>query len=435
MWHKRSLLFQLANQIGVNSYMSRTFLLALCAVMSFALLSCQPAATPPVANENKPAASPETAKKAGAPDYQAISDRIINQVAAVKEGDVVFVHGAVRDFELLEDLATGSRKVGASPLLTVGSDRMSRRYYEVVPEKYDTQAPDLELKLATLPTVSITVDSNEAEDNLASVSPARLANVSKTGTPVGDVYMKRNVRQVEIGNDLYPTAWRAKHYGISPDDLSRTFWDAVNADYAAIQATGEKVSASLSSGKELHITSTDGTDIKMKIEGRPFTVSDGIISADDAKKGGPSALVYLPAGEVFCAPVPGSAEGKIVIGQDFFRGKEMTNVAIIIVSGRVTSITGSGPGFDAMKKEYDAVSDPGKELLSYVDFGINPNLKIWPASKMGNWVQSGMVSLGTGFNTWAGGDNKSPFGLGGHLGGCTVTLDGKTIIEKGEWKQ
>ena len=70
--------------------------------------------------------------------------------------------------------------------------------------------------------------------------------------------------------------------------------------------------------------------------------------------------------------------------QAFFRGKEMTNVAIIIVSGKVTSMTGSGPGFDAMKKEYDAVSDPGKDLVSYIDFGINPNLKIWPASTVGN---------------------------------------------------
>ena len=87
-----------------------------------------------------------------------------------------------------------------------------------------------------------------------------------------------------------------------------------------------------------------------------------------------------------------------------------------------------------MKKEYDATTDPGKDLLSYIDFGINPNLKIWPASKVGNWVQAGMVSVGTGINTWAGGDNKSTFGLGGHLGGCTVTLDGQTIIEKGEWK-
>jgi len=398
-------------------------------------MSCQQQANQPSTNENKMAtASPEAPKKTAAYDAEAVSNRIITQVAGVKESDVVFINGGVRDFELLEDLNTDTRKVGAFPLLSLSSDRMAKKYYEEVPEKYDTQAPDFDLKLATLPTVAINVDSNETEGILSDVSPTRLANTAKTGVPVGELFQKRNVRQVEIGNDLYPTDWRAKRYGVSLDDLTKTFWSAVNADYSGVQATGEKVKATLSAGKELHITSPEGTDLKVKIDARPFFVSDGIISAEDVQKGGPAVSVFLPAGEVYTTPVPNSAEGKIMIPQDFFRGKEMTNVAIIIVGGKVTSLTGSGPGFDAMKKEYDATTDPGKDLFSYIDFGINPNLKIWPASKVGNWVQAGMVSVGTGINTWAGGDNKSTFGLGGHLGGCTVTLDGQTIIEKGEWK-
>ena len=415
--------------------MRRTVLLTLLIVAGIALMSCQQQANQPSTNENKmAAASPEAPKKTAAYDAAAVSNRIITQVAAVKENDVVFINGGVRDFELLEDLNTDTRKLGAFPLLTVSSDRMAKKYYEEVPEKYDTQPPDFDLKLATLPTVSISVDANEGEGVLADVSPTRLANTSKTGVPVGDLYQKRTVRQVDIGNDLYPTDWRAKRFGISLDDLTKTFWSAVNADYSGVQATGDKVKTTLSGGKELHITSPEGTDLKVKIDGRPFFVSDGIISAEDVQKGGPAVSVFLPAGEVYTTPVPGSAEGKIVIAQDFFSGKEMTNVAIIIIGGKVTSLTGSGPGFDAMKKEYDATTDPGKDLFSYLDFGINPNLKIWPASKVGNWVQAGMVSVGTGINTWAGGDNKSPFSLGGHLGGCTVTLDGQTIIEKGEWK-
>lgn len=415
--------------------MRRTVLLTLSIVAGISLMSCQQQASQPPTNENKMAtASPEAPKKTAAYDPEAVSNRIITQVAGVKENDVVFINGGVRDFELLEDLNTDTRKVGAFPLLSVGSDRMAKKYYEEVPEKYDTQSPDFDLKLATLPTVAISVDSNETEGVLSDVSPTRLANTAKTSVPVGDLYQKRNVRQVEIGNDLYPTEWRAKRYGISLDDLTRTFWSAVNADYSGVQATGEKVKATLSAGKELHITSPEGTDLKVTISARPFFVSDGIISAEDVQKGGPAVSVFLPAGEVYTTPVPNSAEGKIMIPQDFFRGKEMTNVAIIIVGGKVTSLTGSGPGFDAMKKEYDATTDPGKDLFSYIDFGINPNLKIWPASKVGNWVQAGMVSVGTGINTWAGGDNKSTFGLGGHLGGCTVTLDGQTIIEKGEWK-
>jgi leucyl aminopeptidase (aminopeptidase T) len=415
--------------------MRRIVLLTLSIVAGITLMSCQPQANQPPTNENKMAtASPEAPKKTAAYDAEAVANRIVTQVAGVKENDVVFINGGVRDFELLEDLNTDTRKAGAFPLLTVSSDRMAKKYYEEVPEKYDTQSPDFDLKLATLPTVAINVDSNEAEGVLSDVSPTRLANTAKTGVPVGELFQKRNVRQVEIGNDLYPTDWRAKRFGISLDDLTKTFWSAVNADYSGVQATGEKVKATLSAGKELHITSPEGTDLKVKIDARPFFVSDGIISAEDVQKGGPAVSVFLPAGEVYTTPVPNSAEGKIMIAQDFFRGKEMTNVAIIIIGGKVTSLTGSGPGFDAMKKEYDATTDPGKDLFSYIDFGINPNLKIWPASKVGNWVQAGMVSVGTGINTWAGGDNKSTFGLGGHLGGCTVTLDGQTIIEKGEWK-
>lgn len=415
--------------------MNRILLLSLCAIAGVALLSCQQTPPQQVANENKPAASPEAAKKSGAPDAAAISNRLVTQVAGVKEGDVVFISGGVRDMELLEDLVTDARKVGAFPLLTVNSDRMAKKYFEEVPEKYDTQAPDFDLKLATLPTVAINVDSNEVESNLADVSPTRLANLAKTGQPVGDLFLKRNVRQVAVSNDLYPTEWRAKHFGIPQDQLAKTFWDAVNTDYSGVQATGEKLKTTLSAGKELHVTSPEGTDLTVKIEARPFFVSDGIISPEDVQKGGPAVSVYLPAGELYTAPVAGTAEGKVVVAQQFYRGKEITNLALVFAGGKMTSMTGSGPGFDAMKKDYDAVTDPGKDLLSYIDFGINPNLKIWPASKIGNWVQAGMVSVGTGSNTWAGGDNKASFDAGGHLGGCTVTLDGTTIIEKGEWKQ
>ena len=414
--------------------MNRTVLFVLCVIAAVALISCQPVPSPPVANENKPAASPEMKTSAGAPDKEAVANRIVTQVAGIKEGDVVFISGSARDLELLENLAGNSRKVGAFTLLRLFTDRMAKKYYEQVPEKYDTQSPDLELKLATLPTVAISVDSNESENILEGVSAARLATVGKTSQPIGDLYLKRNVRSVEVGNGLYPTEWRAKRFGISSDALAKTFWEAVNADYAGVQGTGEKVKTTLAAGKELHITSPEGTDLRVKVEGRPYLVSDGVISAEDVQKGGPAVSVYLPAGEVYTTPVAGSAEGKIVLAQIFFRGKEVNNIAIIVVGGKVTSVSGSGPGYEEWKKAYDAVSDPGKDLVSYVDFGINPNLKIWPASKIGNWVQAGMVSIGTGNNTWAGGDNKAGFDVGGHLPGCTVTLDGKTIIEKGEWK-
>src|SRR5207249_1822165 len=121
----------------------------------------------------------------------------------------------------------------------------------------------------------------------------------------------RKVRLVAVGNDLYPTDWRAKRFGISLDELTKTFWSAVNSDYSGVQATAEKLKTTLSTGKELRITSPEGTDIKVKFQAHPFFVSDGIISAEDVQKGSPAVSVYLPAGELYTTPVPGTAEGKV----------------------------------------------------------------------------------------------------------------------------
>ena len=211
--------------------MRRTVLLIVSAIAGIALLSCQQQPSQPVATENKPAAaSPEAPRKAAAYDAEAVANRLITQVAGVKESDTVFINGGIRDFELLENLVTDSRKVGAFPLFTISSDRMTKKYYEEVPEKYDTQSPDFDLKLATMPTVAVNIDSSEVEDNLADVSPTRLANTAKTGLPVSELLQKRNVRQVEVGNDLYPTEWRAKRFGLTQEQLSKTFWEAVNSD-------------------------------------------------------------------------------------------------------------------------------------------------------------------------------------------------------------
>ena len=414
--------------------MSRKFYLLLISVSaSLALLSCQQAQPPANVSENKATPQMETAKKTAVTDLEALANRLVTQVAGVKEGEIVFVNGGVRDMELLENISTDVRKAGAFPLLTVGSDRMFKKYFEEVPEKYDAQAPDLDLKLATMPAVAIGVETNEADDIAAGISQTRMAAVAKAGEPVADLYQKRNVRSVNVGNGLYPTAYRAKRFGMSQDDLAKTFWEAVNSDYTGVQTTGESVKTTLSTGKEVHITNPNGTDLKVKIEGRPFFVSDGIISADDVKKGGPAVSVYLPAGEVYCAPVPGTAEGTVVMSQTYMNGKEVTDLKLTFVAGKVTQMTGSGPGFDDLKKEYDARGD-GKELFAFVDFGINPNLHIWPASKVGNWVQSGMVTVGTGNNTWAGGDNKVSYGLTMFLPGSSVTLDGKNIVENGVLK-
>lgn len=95
-------------------------------------------------------------------DRRAVAERLVAECAGVREGDLVLVAGDVRDVELLE-----------------------------------------ELRLAT---VSFEVGVNEEQDLYRDVPAARLAAVSKAFQPVSNTLLARSVRQVQIGNGLYPTA-------------------------------------------------------------------------------------------------------------------------------------------------------------------------------------------------------------------------------------
>lgn len=369
-------------------------------------------------------------KKAAPADMKALAAKIVNQSAGVKEGDIVMINGGVRDMELLEQIVTEVQKVGGDPLLTVSSEKAAKRSYTDVPEKYDTKEPKVGMALAKLANVSINVDSGESESLFADVPPARMAARAKANAPVGDEFRKNKVRAVNIGNDLYPTEWRAKRFEMPLDNFAKLFWDGVNTDYTSLQATGEKARAALA-GKEIEITHPNGTSLKTNIESKPAYISDGIISEDDVAKG--NFDVFLPAGEAAVITSAGSGTGKFVIEKDYFQGKEMHNVVLNFENGKLTSMTGEGDGFAAMKASYDAQGE-GKDLLSYIDIGINSSYGLSPSSKLGNWVSAGMVSLGTGNNTWAGGSNNSTGAVGGHLAGCTVKVDGKVVVENGVLK-
>ena len=365
-------------------------------------------------------------------DYEALAQKLVTQCANIHEGDYVLVTGGLRDFELLEDIAVHVRKVGAFPLVSLYSDRMWRRSFDDVPAKYDSRSNEFELKLAGLITAQIDVDFIETEALLANLPPERVATFWKSFSLVNDLMLKRNVRFVHLGNYLYPTSEKAKQFGLSQEELSKIFWDGVNVDYSKLQATGKAVKAALASGKQVHITNPNGTDLKMQIEGRPVVVSDGVISADDVQAGGAACWVYLPAGEVMLAPVPGTAEGKVVVDTQFFQGSEIQGLTLTFKAGKLTSMTAKS-GLEPLKALYDA-SGPGKDVFGSIDIGINSNVHLVPGSRMVTFMSAGMVTVGIGNNTWAGGENNVGYGMSNFLRGCTLEVDDKVLVEKGVLK-
>ena len=112
---------------------------------------------------------------------------------------------------------------------------------------------------------------------------------------------------MSLGNGLYPTEALAKQFGLTKNELSEIFWKGVNTDYSKLEAKGKALKELLKAGKEVQITNTNGTDLKVRIENRPVFASDGITSAEDLTGGLAAMQVYLPAGEVFVTPCRGNS--------------------------------------------------------------------------------------------------------------------------------
>jgi leucyl aminopeptidase (aminopeptidase T) len=370
-------------------------------------------------------------KKEANRDYDNLAQNVVTRSARINEGDLVQISGDFKDAALLEALAVQVRKQGGQPVIMASSDRLARRLFDDVPPKFDAQPPKFAMKMAEIVDAQISVESMDSKA-LAGVPAERLTAVGKAAEPIYPLLMKRNVRMVGLGNGLYPTASRAQECGLTEAELAKIFWDGLNVDYAKMAATGEELQKILSGGKEIQLTNPNGTDLKLKIEKRPVLVSDGILTPEKLKKGGAAVQTWLPAGEVYTTAVADSADGKVVIDRLMVEGKEVTGLTITVKAGKVTELTAKAGG-ERLLELYKA-APAGKERLSVIDIGINPNIRIPPNSKLLTFTPAGMVSVWTGNDVWAGGDNNSPFGVGGFLPGCTLKVDGKVIVEKGALK-
>ena len=366
-------------------------------------------------------------------DTGRVAATIVNQSAGIRPGELVLIQGGTRDQKLLEDLAIEVRKLGAHPLIAIGSDRLDRRLFVDVDEQFDSQEPMFFAQLTEFIDALITVDYGENVSNLADIPAKRRAEHAKASEKIAQKMLERGVVQVHLGNDLYPTKTLAMQFEVPYDKLAEIFWAGVNTDYDHLQVLGANIKDVLSKGRMLRITAPNGTDLTVEIARRSIFVSDGVVSSEDRYSAGPACQVWLPAGEVYFAPVPKTAKGTFVAETFFYEGNRIDGLTLKFSKGKLTSMTAKSD-ITALRKAYDAAPSE-RDWFGAIDIGINPAVKAPPGSRLVSWIGAGTISVGIGSNTWAGGDNAVPYGLYGHLLNGTLTVDGKKVVDNGRLLQ
>lgn len=203
--------------------------------------------------------------------------------------------------------------------------------------------------------------------------------------------------------------------GITRVMLERT----MSADPEKLRARSAAVARALTDGDEVHVTSEEGTDVTFLIRGRSAIADDGDLRA-------PGSFGNLPAGEGFIAPVEGATRGRIVFdgAQAMFGGP----VVATIEQGYASKLDGDGgPKLQGLLEPH------GREAFAVAELGIGTN----EAARLTGSVLEDEKIMGTIHVAF--GDNHSFGGtvrVSSHMD-CvvlrpTVSIDGRTIVERGQ---
>lgn len=215
--------------------------------------------------------------------------------------------------------------------------------------------------------------------------------------------------------------------------LDRLYEAALDIDYLAL-STAQDRAIQLLRSDEVRVRTPEGTDIRFRIEDRPFNKQDGNASAERvrAARVRVDREIELPAGVLRVAPIEASVNGFIVLPKARFPKGVASDVVIEIRHGDVTTVS-AGTNLDAVEA---ALADGGEAAHRFREFalGFNPKLKARPGAATLPYYGygAGVVRMSLGDNTELGGEVSGGFVRWFFFPDATVEVNGRPLTDRGK---
>lgn len=169
-------------------------------------------------------------------------------------------------------------------------------------------------------------------------------------------------------------------------------------DWKALEKRTRAIAKTVSAAETVTVTTPDGTTMTFSKKGRAALPDTGMLTK-------PGSFSNLPAGEVFFAPVEGSAHGTMVLRWAPMR-ELASPITVTVREGLVTAVDGSEPYAAMLCRKLDE----RPENRNIAEFGIGTNNR---ARRPDNILESekilGTVHIAMGDNSAFGGTVKTPF--------------------------
>jgi 2,5-dihydroxypyridine 5,6-dioxygenase len=197
----------------------------------------------------------------------------------------------------------------------------------------------------------------------------------------------------------------------------------IKADFFRIKPVVDDLADRLTEGRQVHITSPGGTDLRARIEGR--RANREIWSREKGQVSG------APGIEVNIPPLEGTTEGTLVLDASIASlGLVKKPIRLTIEQGRVTKFEG-GSQAEELARLVASAKDPRAYAVAEIGIGLNPEGEI-----TGNIIEdestfgTGHIALGN--NTAHGGENPAPIHLDMVFLHPTIEVDGQILVAPGK---
>lgn len=190
----------------------------------------------------------------------------------------------------------------------------------------------------------------------------------------------------------------------------------LTADYREVARVAQSLGARLQEANEVYIETEAGTDLRLRLGGRPVHRDTGILTE-------PGSLGNLPAGEVFAAPLEESAEGRLVVDLSVADLVLPEPIILTFSRGRVVAVEGGEP---ARVLERRLQLDPWAAVIGEFGLGANPHARIRGRATIDEKVL-GTAHIALGGNVQFGGKNPAASHHDCVFAAPRILLDGKPL--------
>jgi len=197
----------------------------------------------------------------------------------MREGESLLVKGGIHAQDYLEEIAITAMKQGVDAMVSTGSDDIVKRVYNEIPIKYLKRTSKLSMKMIEALDNYIVLDERVDDPRIyEKISHDKMAAARFGSEPISKKMDKLGIKTCVLG---YPTKKLAASLGVSYSLLKKIIFGGTLVDANELMKKSAFLTRNMKNADLVHITDEFGTDLTLRIKGRPKWVDDSYISDGD----------------------------------------------------------------------------------------------------------------------------------------------------------